>query len=1310
MKKRIFGILLMGAMVVASMSMFTSCKDYDDDIQANKDDITALKTQLATLQTAAATAQSAADAAKSAADAAATAAKNAQTSADAAGTAAKNAQASADDAAKAASANATAIKAAQDAIKALEDQVAAFAKVEELNAVKADLEKAIADATAGKVSAEELTEALKPISAKIDAIDESLNSLTADVEALKGWKATVEGQIAAVQQDLKNQAEAIKALQEEIKKKIEAGDLAGLTDDTAIKAYIDEKLKAYATSAEVSTAIANALKNYTTTADLKKMLEGYSTPAAVQTAITSTLQDYYTAAKTNELISGLNTAITNAQTAVASAQTEAQVRAIAQSAAEAVSADLGEKINILNVLVSKHLTSLVFRPSFMMNGIETDVLPALVNPNIYKINANAGKIDVADPTKSESWKAPVATASLSKYLNGAVYYHFNPSTADLTGYNISFYNNEPATRAIGVNTNLAPAKNTISNDDKTQDGLLKVDINNSKNVYDNLRRIIVAGRLPMVALEATKGDTVVTSDYAYIHPTNYNNLVLGDAIPVYAPIVCAWSGATPVMGELTMNPNFHANAGVMRAHPVMYNEEIDLNTLVETHYDDDINNPVTGAWTTIHRKMSQAILDELGLSYKFKAMDWTLGTETTSQSVHLHVEADGKAWPVEVDNTGKVIDATKVNQKKGAVGRLPIVRVTLEDAAGNIYAYGYLKLQIVEEIVEPTINEVSVSYAANKIWYANCADGTNSLTWSEVEAKVLNALNISHNSFMNYAPWSYWDAVRAKSFMTQYVKKDDGTYEDVNTYNWNLINSIQTANFALPAAKQKKGAALVQEFYRNGGVGFTADADNDGYFDNTPQGWGHVYANMAWTDPRTSLFEWTLTSDDYTALSNSVLDFINTTNGKSKKALSTYVKMTNGTATEVYIDMTIPVTQIQFAAGNLGKHIPNKWYAAAAETEGTEEIHANVEVPTADPATGTITDFEYNILTTFQEGKIGIDGVDTRAGKPFANFAAYLNSGKFYFDEGKYNKIGSATAVPKVTATGMDGTVYGLYINAAATRLYAEPLITTAPDKGKITFAGGTPIAFVSDGDEYRQEKVTLVMNPVTKNLLNLAPHTDLANTLATYMKVKFDNTLAGCYVPFVNGTDEFVVRYLRPINAKRGGDETAVDAVDGGSNINILKMIKLDDWRDYGITYADAVASSKKQHDSYITYYGIRLEFDPAQIRTDEGLADAQRVKLDDAAKIAALPKATVIDPNIVLTPAAGTITLNPVWTPATATTAGHWSAAGNEILNYKNAQTGARKFHLYVPIKVKYNYGELPTVWGVVVVNGTVQNARQK
>ena len=51
MKKRFFGILLMGAMVVASMSMFTSCKDYDDDIKKNSDDIAALRTELTSLRT-----------------------------------------------------------------------------------------------------------------------------------------------------------------------------------------------------------------------------------------------------------------------------------------------------------------------------------------------------------------------------------------------------------------------------------------------------------------------------------------------------------------------------------------------------------------------------------------------------------------------------------------------------------------------------------------------------------------------------------------------------------------------------------------------------------------------------------------------------------------------------------------------------------------------------------------------------------------------------------------------------------------------------------------------------------------------------------------------------------------------------------------------------------------------------------------------------------------------------------------------------------------------------------------------------------
>jgi chromosome segregation ATPase len=53
MKRKIFSTLLMGAFVIASMSMFTSCKDYDDDINDLQKQIDALPTtaSLTTLKT-----------------------------------------------------------------------------------------------------------------------------------------------------------------------------------------------------------------------------------------------------------------------------------------------------------------------------------------------------------------------------------------------------------------------------------------------------------------------------------------------------------------------------------------------------------------------------------------------------------------------------------------------------------------------------------------------------------------------------------------------------------------------------------------------------------------------------------------------------------------------------------------------------------------------------------------------------------------------------------------------------------------------------------------------------------------------------------------------------------------------------------------------------------------------------------------------------------------------------------------------------------------------------------------------------------
>ena len=151
MKRKIFSKLLMVALVIAAVSAFVSCKDYDDDINNLQKQIDAkaaiaqiesLQSQLTAAQTAAQKAQT--DATKALADAAAAA----KTAGDAATAKAledaiAKVNAAAEEAAKK---NADAIKAAADAAqKAGEDAAAAQTAADE---AKAAAEKAATDAQA----------------------------------------------------------------------------------------------------------------------------------------------------------------------------------------------------------------------------------------------------------------------------------------------------------------------------------------------------------------------------------------------------------------------------------------------------------------------------------------------------------------------------------------------------------------------------------------------------------------------------------------------------------------------------------------------------------------------------------------------------------------------------------------------------------------------------------------------------------------------------------------------------------------------------------------------------------------------------------------------------------------------------------------------------------------------------------------------------------------------------------------------------------------------------------------------------------
>lgn len=214
MKRKYFSALLMGALTIASVSTFTSCKDYDDDIdnlqsQIDKaglqSDIDALKTQL---QDAASTASAAKTTAESALakanDAAVKAdvekaiqkvevtANKAATDVATAISNAANAQTTADGAQKAADAAAKAVKDAQKQADQAVKDAAAAATTANAAAKQADFEKAlerIGNLETSRVTADKLDEKLTQLKEELlgaDGDKETIGSLTVKVNAYKG--------------------------------------------------------------------------------------------------------------------------------------------------------------------------------------------------------------------------------------------------------------------------------------------------------------------------------------------------------------------------------------------------------------------------------------------------------------------------------------------------------------------------------------------------------------------------------------------------------------------------------------------------------------------------------------------------------------------------------------------------------------------------------------------------------------------------------------------------------------------------------------------------------------------------------------------------------------------------------------------------------------------------------------------------------------------------------------------------------------------------------------------------------------------
>ncbi len=659
MKKNLFNAFVFGLLLVGS-GTFVSCDDNDDDIKRNTELINNLTSEVTSLQTAL---------------------EECRTD-------------------------------CESAISSINTTLSA-----EIAAAKAELEQAISQkADASTVSALEaniasletsLNTQVIALTARLDALDTAIAGLESDKLSVAtyeaalaeylSWQSSVNNKIQTLEDGQLTVSDAISKLSyttDSIKFVLDtnSSNIAANTDAINSNAASIASNTAAITAAQV--AIAELQTQLAALQLYKEQVLDVSVPARVDSLATVTQSIETLLATLSEQVSSNSAAIESNSTAIEnnSAAIENNSTAI-ENNSTAISnnsmridtlssylnnnfvtiSEFDSKIATLTLLVKRQLTSLVLKPSYYYGGIEAVEVPTL--RDFPTITLADGEL-----TASETWTRNAGTVTISN--GGVAVYHVNPTTADLSGYAIDFYGNNPVTRA-GIEF-VSPKQSTYedlvaANENAFVAGLISIPFTVDYTVYDQVTK---DGQTPMIALQMSKtdedGQRTVSSDYAMLNVTQYTALYLADK--TFAD--CETQTLTDMEKrhlygeEASQTVNDLTVADSYITHIVAYDGSLDLNEIIETHY----NYKNTLSDEEAELTMDQSAFDALGFSYQFDLVSYTLPGRNKSEDQYVTL-TDGVIQAIADDN-------------ESARGHQPIIRVLLKDADGNILKVGYIKVQI----------------------------------------------------------------------------------------------------------------------------------------------------------------------------------------------------------------------------------------------------------------------------------------------------------------------------------------------------------------------------------------------------------------------------------------------------------------------------------------------------------------------------------------------------------------------------------------------------------------------------------------
>lgn len=625
------------------------------------------------------------------------------------------------------------------------------------------------------------------------------------------------------------------------------------------------------------------------------------------------------------------------------------------------------------------LRAMVFNPSHYVDGVEAiDLATYLYQPlGVKKVNADDDFLAdapfnalLADGVTVESplYFAPDMKAS----------YFLNPSNADVTEdandykFLMSSATYTDFTRAAA--TPIFTVKKV-----ENKDGKLNVSAKYDGEAIKQLERTWTRDReMTLVALQYTKDDATVTSDFATLTTSDYSNVHILSAKSAYTDWQ-AWlfTDAAHTIYSDPDNKTVQTSStldGVTPVAEVKYDNDkgIDLRSLIRTSWTVNYN-PVTVETTNA----TEEKVKEAGFKYSFELVGYHTGANLTSQSAHAAIAADGYTLrPQAVDDNGKQQAYGVGDQTRAIIGREPLVRVILNDTVHNkIAAVAYMKIKIAENVTTADPTQITKDFADNTAFTLDCEETAlnKKVTWYEIENKILadKQVNMSKVEFED-------------------TYELDGPATDLTQFDKNTIN----ANVISP----KIGKVIVT----------TADVNGT----------------------MTQVLQWTMTGND-------AYSYFNTADATGKKptSISTYVRYTlksGKTAPNkyIYVKFTWTPSAINInPVANFGNQnkIQKAWYAANNLTAGSgyDEIHGNVEQmgkPTSDD------EFKFYIKNNLLGNKITVDQMAAPYDKLNSTVAAnaqftFVDGHDFYASADGLTLYGDRDETYKIATMTSDGIV-----------------------------------------------------------------------------------------------------------------------------------------------------------------------------------------------------------------------------------------------------------------------------------------------